>query len=227
MRKAAVRKYIFKEAIFALFLYYFILVVVAGVNIFIFKDYNGLLNQFEFMMVIMFFTFGVIYLGDNVHFIRGFNLSRGTYFKGMIEGIIPVLFIGSIIEVLIANFLEINSSFIDLLYEGVKNTILIGAGSDTLIKFSIFLITNFLFLTIGVFVGSLMSIVSKRAKAIILGGYILVGVLFAIMLDRKIFVFKDVFAILSFQGEVIFISMFVIIISVMFYLSNKMFKKSI
>lgn len=153
MRKAVVRKYIFKEAIFALFLYYLILVVLAGVNIFIFKDYNGLFNQFEFMMVMMFFTLGVIYLCDNVHFIRSFNLSRDAYFKGMIEGVIPVLFIGSIIEVLIVNFLDTNSSLMDILYEGVKNTILIGAGNDNLIKFSIFAITNFLILTIGIFVG--------------------------------------------------------------------------
>lgn len=186
MRKAVVRKYIFKEAIFALFLYYLILVVLAGVNIFIFKDYNGLFNQFEFMMVMMFFTLGVIYLCDNVYFIRSFNLSRDAYFKGMIEGVILVLFIGSIIEVLIVNFLDVNSSLIDILYEGVKNTILMGSGSDTLIKFLIFLITNFLVLTIGIFVGSLMSIVSKKGKAIIIGTSILIIMFLANMLDKDI-----------------------------------------
>lgn len=72
-----------------------------------------------------------------------------------------------------------------------------------------------------------MSIVSKKGKTIIIGTSILLIVFFARILDKKIFVFKDAFAMLSFQGEVIFIGIFIIIIIATFYLSNRIFKKSI
>lgn len=230
MRSLKVSKYIFKKYISILILYYFILITVSLIQSMVFK--NGFFKNIsttENFIWIIFLSIGVNTIMEDFDFISGFNLKRGDYLKGVILCVVPLLFLGSFIELIINNItaevLQSSESFLDLICLEFKNNIIMSFGSYNVFKFIIVTFINLFSFFIGVLIGSLMKLSNKVIRNIIFFIFLLGTILIVNFASTEILGIAKIIIMFFLNFSIIASIMLILVLSVFYYLLKVLVKK--
>lgn len=204
MKCFSVAKYSLSTIKKSMVIFYTIFIIVMTVILFLMKTYlneEGYSSGTEISTFIFMFVTGLVIFKESFYFSQSNNISRKTYFKGIMIAIVPTAAIASGIDIIINRIYNIFSpcptiydmgfgNFIALGMEGIKSTWIQNNDISTLINTFLFLFTMYIMIfTVGLTIALIYYKCNKLMKTIVS----ILPVIFIMLISSLTTIFPEMF----------------------------------
>lgn len=204
MKCYSVAKYNISTIKKSMTIFYSIFIIVMTVILFLAKTYineKGQTSGTEISTIIFIFVTGIVIFKESFYFSQSNNISRKTYFKGLILTIVPISAIASVIDIIINRIYNIFStsptiydmaftSFTDLGMNSIEKILI--QNNDILTLFNTFLF-QFTIYTMIFTVGLTIALIYYKCNKLMKIVVSILPIIFIMLIDSLTTIFPGVF----------------------------------